>query len=102
MSANIPAKDHQNPINKRINDYTQTRRLIKSLTIVVGMINVHTANVDAEDCLTNGATGVVKYIDNIMEETNRPSIIWALFDDPQIGRKTQEKYNKSCNTNIHR
>ena len=39
------------------------------------MIVVHTANVDVEDGLTNGATGVVKQIDFRMEETNRPSII---------------------------
>ena len=48
---------------------------MKSLTLVVGMIVVMTVNVDVEDGLTNGATGVVKYIDYRMEETNRPSII---------------------------
>ena len=35
---------------------------MKSLTVVVGMIVVMTANVDVEDGLTNGATDVVKYI----------------------------------------
>ena len=55
---------------------------MKSLTVVVGMIVVHTAYVDVEDGLTNGATGVVKQIDFRMEGTNRPSIILVLFDDP--------------------
>ena len=55
---------------------------MKSLTLVVGMIVAHTANVDVEDGLTKGATGVVKYIDYRMDETNRPSIVWVLFDDP--------------------
>ena len=102
VSANIPAKDCQNLINKLSDDYTKTGRLMKSLTLVVGMIVAHTANVDVEDGLTNGATGVVKYIDYRMEETNRPSIVWVLFDDPRIGRTAREKYRKLYNRNIDR
>ena len=102
VSANIPAKECQNLINKLSDDYTKTGRLMKSLTLVVGMIVAHTANVDVEDGLTNGATGVVKYIDYRMEETNRPSIVWVLFDDPRIGRTAREKYRKLYNTNIDR
>ena len=101
VSANIPGKERQNLINKLTDDYTQKSRLMKSLTVVVGMIVVHTANVDV-DGLTNGATGVVKYIDYRMEETDRPSIIWVLFDDPRIGRTAREKYRKLYNTNIQR
>ena len=41
----------------------------------------------------------MKYIDYRMEETNRPSIVWVLFDDPRIGRTAREKYR---NTNINR
>ena len=37
---------------------------------------------------------VVKYIDFRMEGTNRPSIIWVLFDDPRVSRTTREKYRK--------
>ena len=97
-----PAKECQNLINKLSDDYTKTGRLMKSLTLVVGMIVAHTANVDVEDGLTNGATGVVKYIDYRMEETNRPSIVWVLFDDPRIGRTAREKYRKLYNRNIDR
>ena len=61
---------------------------MKSLTVVVGMIVVHTKNVYVEDGLTNGATGVVKHIDFRMEGRNRPSIIWALFDEPRVVRTT--------------
>ena len=61
----------------------------------------HTANVDVDDGLTNGATGVVKHIDFRMEGTNRPSIIWVLFDDPRVGRTTREKYRKLYNSSIH-
>ena len=75
---------------------------MKSLTVVVGMIIVMTANVDVEDGLTNGASGVVKYIDYRMEGTNRPSIIWVLFDDPRIGRSAREKYRALYNSSIQR
>ena len=74
---------------------------MKSLTVVVGMIVVHTTNVDVDDGLTNGATSVVKHIDFKMEGTNRPSIIWVLFDEPRVGRTTREKYRKLYNSSIH-
>ena len=67
----------QHWIDQLPDDYAKTGQLMKSLTVVVGMIVVHTANVDVEDGLTNGATGEVKHIDFRMEETNRPSIIWV-------------------------
>ena len=101
VSANIPANRHQSLIDKLPKDYGQTGQLKKSLTVVVGMIVVHTANVDVEDGLTNGATGVVKHIDfRWMEGTNRPSIIWVLFDDPRVGRATREKNRKFYNSSI--
>ena len=102
VSANIPASMHQSLIDKLPKEYGQTGQLRKSLTVVVGMIVVHTANVDVEDGLTNGATGVVKHIDfRWMEGTNRPSIIWVLFDDPRVGRATREKNKKFYNSSIH-
>ena len=52
---------------------------MKTLTLVVGVIVVMTVNVDVEDGLTDGDTGVVKHIDYRMEGTNRPSINWV-FD----------------------
>ena len=102
VSANIPAKECQNLINKLPDDYSKTGQLMKSLTLVVGVIVVMTVNVDVEDGLTNGASGVVKYIDYRMEGTNRPSVIWVLFDDPRIGRPAREKYRTLYNSSIHR
>ena len=98
VSANIPAKECQKLINNLTDDYSKTGQLMKSLTVVVGMIVVHTANVDVDDGLTNGATGVVKHIDFRMEGTNRPSIIWVLFDDPRVGRIYRKLYNSSIHT----
>ena len=102
VSANIPAKRHQSLIDGLPKDYGKTGQLKKSLTVVVGMIVVHTANVDVEDGLTNGATGVVKHVDfRWMEGTNRPSIIWVLFDDPRVGKARREKNRKFYNSSIH-
>ena len=101
VSANIPAKECQRLIKSLPDDYSKTGQLMKSLTVVVGMIVVHTTNVDVDDGLTNGATGVVKHIDFRMEGTNHPSIIWVLFDEPRVGRTTREKYRKLYNSSIH-
>ena len=100
VSANIPAKECQRLINS-LPDDSKTGQLMKSLTVVVGMIVVHTANVDVEDGLTNGATDVVKQIDYRMEGTNRQSIKWVLFDDPRVGRTTRGKYRKLYNSSIN-
>ena len=43
---------------------------------------------------------MVKHIVYRIEETNHPSIIWVLFDDPR--RTEREKYRNLYNANIHR
>ena len=63
VSANSPAKECQKMIKSLPDDCQKTGNLMKSLTVVVGMIVFMTANVNVEDGLTNGASGVVKYID---------------------------------------
>ena len=102
VSTNIPAKECQKLIKSLPDDCQKTGNLMKSFTVVVGMIVVMTANVEVEDGLTNGASGVVKYIDYRMEGTNLPSIIWVLFDDPRIGRSAREKYRALYNSSIQR
>ena len=102
--ANISAKRSSELINSLPDDFSKTGSLLKLLTVAVGMIYVMTVNVSVEDGLTNGATGIVKFIEYKMEGTNRPSIIWVLFDDPRIGRSTREKFfNRGFyNVNIQR
>ena len=100
ISASIPAKECQKLIKSPQDDCQTTGNLMKSLTVVVEMIVVMTANVDVKDGLTNGATGVVKYFDYRMEGTNRPSIVWVLFDDPRIGRSARETYRTLYNSSI--
>ncbi|MCG8077008.1 MAG: AAA family ATPase, partial [Candidatus Thiodiazotropha taylori] len=92
VSSNIPQTECRNLIRKLPDVVSKTGNLQKNLTVAVGMIYVMTVNVYVEDGLTNGSTGVVKYIEYKMEGTNRPSVIWMLFDDPQIGKLTRQKY----------
>ena len=40
------------------------------------------------------------YTDYRMEGTNRPSIIWVLFDDHRIDRSAREKYRTLYNSSI--
>ena len=53
-----------------------------------------TVNIDTEDGLTNGTTCIVKHIDFRKENTTnkRPSIVWVLANDPQIGKRTRHRY----------
>ena len=102
VSANIPAKQSQKLVKSLPDDCQTTGNLMKSLTVVIRMIVVMTANVDVKDGFTNGPSGVVKYIDYRMEGTNRPSIIWVWFDDPRIGRSAREKYRALYNSSIQR
>ena len=44
----IPEKECQRLINSLPDDYSKTGQFMKSLTVVVGMIDVHTTNVDVE------------------------------------------------------
>ena len=104
VSANMSAKKCDDLVKSLPDDFSKTGNLMKLLTIAVGMIYVMTVNVDVEDGLTNGSTGVVKLIEYKMEGTNRPSIIWVLFDHSRIGRSTRERFvNRGFyNTNIER
>ena len=102
--ANISAKKCDDLVKSLPDDFSKTSNLMKLLTVAVGMIYVMTVNVDVEDGLTNGSTGIVKLIEYRMKETNRPSIIWVLFDHSRIGKSTREKfYNRGFyNANIQR
>ena len=61
-------------------------------------------NVNIEDGLTNGAKGIMKFVEYKIEGSNRPSIIWMKFDGPRIGKATREKYFQKgfYNSNIQR
>ncbi|MCG8076810.1 MAG: AAA family ATPase [Candidatus Thiodiazotropha taylori] len=89
--ANISAQKSKALIESLPEDSNKTANLEKLLKMAVGMVYDITVNINVEDGLTNGSTCVAKYIEHKMEATDRPSIIWVLFDDPGIGISTREK-----------
>ena len=91
VSANISPKNVQELISQVPDDASITANLENFLTVTVGM-KCMSVNVNVEDGLTNGATGVVKFVEYKIEDSNRPSIIYMKFDDPRIGKATREKY----------
>ena len=93
VSANISINKCRKLIEALPDDSNKTANLPKLLTVAVGMIYDITINVNVADGLTNGSTCVVKFIEYKMEGTDRPSIIWVLFQDPQIGQSTREKFS---------
>ena len=93
VSANISINKCKKLIEALPDDSNKTANLQKLLTVAVGMIYDITVNVNVEDGLTNGSTCVVKFIEYKMESTDRPSIIWVLFQDSQIGQSTREKFS---------
>ena len=104
VSANISPKTAQELISQVPDDASVTANLEKFLTVAAGMKYVMSVNVNLEDGLTNGATGVVKFVEYKIEGSNRPSIIWMKFDDPRIGKATRGKYFQRgfYNSNIQR
>ena len=93
VSANISVNKCRKLIEALPDDSNKTANLPKLLTVAVGMIYDITVNVNVADGLTNGSTCVVKFIEYKMEGTDRPSIIWVLFQDSQIGQSTREKFS---------
>lgn len=57
-----------------------------------------TTNVDVTDGLTNGAEYVIKNVDYRVENSSRPSIIWVLFSDVDIGKKQRRENMHLYNT----
>ena len=75
VSANISPKKAQELISQVPDDASITANLEKVLTVAVGMKYVMSVNVNVEDGLTNGATGVVKFVEYKIEGSNRPSTV---------------------------
>ena len=84
-------------LDKIPKDSTKTCGLLSSLPLAVELKYDLTANIDTSDGLTNGATCVLKKIDNRQENTSRPSILWVEFDDENIGCNWRKNYSHLYN-----
>ena len=72
--------------------HTKTMGLMGKLPVALNQRVDISINVDVSDGLTNGATGVIKFIDYRVPNSKRCSIIWIKFDCPTVGQNTRSKY----------
>lgn len=77
-------------MNQIPNDPRKTKQLRSNLKLSEGE-RVETAiNVRTEDGITNGAAGVVKFIQ--LHQIQKPTgIIWVLFDHSNVGQRTRHE-----------
>lgn len=62
---------------------TQTQGLASVLTLQVGIRYMITININVEDGIFNGASGILK---GLIEINGQCSIAWIKFDDEKIGK----------------
>jgi hypothetical protein len=70
---------------------SETFGLPQKLSVKLGVRVMLTKNIDIEDGLFNGATGLLKNIENISNQVN---ILWVKFDLEEIGQKLRQNW---CN-----
>ena len=80
------------------NDPTKTMGLYSLTSIATNAKYDLTTNVDVTDGLTIGAECVITNIDYRVENSSRPSIIWVLFPDTDIGKKQRRENMHLYNT----
>ena len=80
------------------NDPTKTMGLYSLTSIATNAKYDLTTNVDVTDGLTNGAECVIKNIDYMVKNSSRPSIIWVLFPDADVGKKQHREIMHLYNT----
>ena len=76
-------------------------QFINILKLCIGIPYMISNNIDNDDGLTNGASGILKYITLV---DGKPSILWIDFNKPKIGQVCRKKAlkNKWYNISIDR
>ena len=93
VAASVPRRVKQKILRLDVlKDTRKTMGLEYSLEIAIGLRYDIVANLDIEDGLVNGASCVAKKVECRLTTTNRPSIIWVLFEQEKIGRNQRRKY----------
>ncbi|KAK3097672.1 hypothetical protein FSP39_011969 [Pinctada imbricata] len=98
--ADLPKSTKDRLLKSLPMDSSKTANLAHSLVLAVGMIYDITVNLDVNDGIANGSTCIVKYIENRIPQTSRPSVVWVLFSDVTIGSNTRQKYKHLYNVHI--
>ena len=98
--ADLPKSTKERLLSRIPKDASKTANLSHSLTIAEGMIYDIAVNLDVNDGLANGSTCIAKRIEYRMHQSKRPSIVWVLFEDEQIGSCARQKYSHLYTPNI--
>jgi hypothetical protein len=81
VQADVSSEVKRKLISLLPKNLSDTAILSEEVTLAVNMKYDFTVNVDVTDGLTNGASCVVKMIENRQKDkTSRPSIVWVKFD----------------------
>ncbi|XP_069110076.1 ATP-dependent DNA helicase PIF1-like [Argopecten irradians] len=86
----------------RQENHSKTGNLPSVLKLAEEMTYDVTVNVDVTDGLTNGASGIVKYIEFKEVTRERPAIVWIHFSDENIGSKRRTQYKHLYHRGINR
>ena len=82
-------------------DPTKTMGLYSVCSVHVGAkYDLTIINVSVCDGMTNGAECTIEKIDYRVPSSNRPSVIWVLFQDSNIGRHYSREYSHLYNEQI--
>ena len=97
VSGDIPDEIRNKIISKIPDDPSQTKGLVKCLSIAENLPAELCINVDVTDGMTNGTPCTVKKLDYRVQGSTRCSIIWVQFEESDIGKTCRTKY-KHLNT----
>ena len=94
ISADITRGQRKKLVHSLPRETKKTANLPHLVTVAEGMIYDLSVNVNVKDGLTHGSTCIVKHIEYKLYETDRPSIIWVLLDDPHACASIRNKYRQ--------
>ena len=74
--------------------YCEVHGLQRILKACIGLAYTTSVNIKTDDGLINGATCVLKKFQYLStKKSEKPSILWVLFDDESIGKQWRHKYS---------
>ena len=79
--------------------------IYRELHVAVDLVYATPVNLDTKDGLINGGTCVLKkihYLRTDEHDTKNPTILWALFDDKEMGKSWRQRYARCYGDGIKR
>jgi hypothetical protein len=95
--------DKKQQFKQRISsDSTKTMGLHSVLSVATSAKYDLTTNVSVNDGMTNGSECTICEIDYRVLNSSRPSIIWVLFSEPNVGQNCRNEKSHLYNTHVQR